>query len=124
MATSGCLDREELAALVAGQLVGSCLERVAAHLDGCPACQAAAERLDAGLTRPGRAGPRVHWRHRPQPAVRLLALQADLIDRDHFVQACTLWATRKDQPLAALLVEQGWLSPADRADVERLLAAN
>jgi serine/threonine-protein kinase len=52
----------------------------------------------------------------------VLALQADLIDRDRFVEVCTLWASRKDRPLAELLVEQGWLSDADRADVERLLA--
>jgi PAS domain S-box-containing protein len=51
----------------------------------------------------------------------VLALQADLIDRDRFVQACALWAARKDRPLADLLVEQGWLTPQDRADVERLL---
>src|SRR5207247_8989736 len=51
----------------------------------------------------------------------VLALQADLLDRDRFVQACALWAARKDVPLADLLVEQGWLTPADRADVERLL---
>ena len=52
----------------------------------------------------------------------VLALQADLIDQDRFVQACTLWASRKDTPLAAVLVEQGWLSLEDCADVERLLA--
>jgi tetratricopeptide (TPR) repeat protein len=52
----------------------------------------------------------------------VLALQADLIDGERFVQACTLWAARKDRPLGALLVEQGWLSEQDRADVERLLA--
>jgi serine/threonine-protein kinase len=52
----------------------------------------------------------------------VLALQADLIDQERFVQACTLWASRKDRPLATLLVEQGWLSAEDRADVERLLA--
>jgi hypothetical protein len=51
----------------------------------------------------------------------VLALQADLLDRDRFVQACTLWTARKDVPIADLLVEQGWLTPADRADVEGLL---
>jgi WD40 repeat protein/tRNA A-37 threonylcarbamoyl transferase component Bud32 len=52
----------------------------------------------------------------------VLALQADLIDQARFVEACTLWATRKHVPLADLLVERGWLSTADKADVERLLA--
>src|SRR5262249_22143639 len=51
----------------------------------------------------------------------VLALQADLIDRDRFIQACTLWAARKDTPVADLLVQQGWLSAEDRIDVERLL---
>jgi serine/threonine-protein kinase len=52
----------------------------------------------------------------------VLALQADLIDREQFVQACTLWAARKDAPISDLVVGQGWLSAEDRADVERLLA--
>ena len=51
----------------------------------------------------------------------ILALQADLIDRDRFIQACTLWAARKDTPIAELVVAQGWLTAADRADIERLL---
>jgi tetratricopeptide (TPR) repeat protein/tRNA A-37 threonylcarbamoyl transferase component Bud32 len=51
----------------------------------------------------------------------VLALQADLLDRDRFIQACALWAARKDIPLADLLVEQGWLTAQDRSDVERLL---
>ena len=51
----------------------------------------------------------------------VLALQADLLDKDRFVQACALWATRKHVPIAELLVEQGWLSLSDRADIERLL---
>ena len=29
----------------------------------------------------------------------VLALQADLLDSDRFVQACTLWTTRKEVPL-------------------------
>jgi serine/threonine-protein kinase len=52
----------------------------------------------------------------------VLALQADFLTHAQFVEACTLWANRKDQPLADLLVERGWLSPGDRADVERLVA--
>ena len=52
----------------------------------------------------------------------VLALQADLLDRERFVQACTLWAARKERPIADLLVDQGWLTTQDRADVERLLA--
>ncbi|HKI38327.1 MAG TPA: serine/threonine-protein kinase [Gemmataceae bacterium] len=51
----------------------------------------------------------------------VLALQAGLIDRDRFIQACTLWATHKDVPIADLLVEQGWLAPTARSLVEQLL---
>jgi serine/threonine-protein kinase len=51
----------------------------------------------------------------------VLALQADLIDDAQFARACSEWAGRKLIPLAELLVERGWLSPSDRADVERLL---
>jgi serine/threonine-protein kinase len=54
----------------------------------------------------------------------VLALQAGLIDRDRFVQACTLWAARKDRPIAALLVDQGWLTPAARDLAEQLLVVN
>jgi serine/threonine-protein kinase len=52
----------------------------------------------------------------------VLALQADLIDQAQFAEACAAWATRKDTPLADLLAARGWLTPQDRADVERLLA--
>jgi len=51
----------------------------------------------------------------------VLALQADLIDQSQFVEACTLWTTRKHVPLADLLVERRWLTTADRAHVEWLL---
>src|SRR5262249_43115689 len=51
----------------------------------------------------------------------VLALQADLIDRTQFVEACSLWATRKTVPLADLLAERGWLLPADRAHVDYLV---
>jgi tetratricopeptide (TPR) repeat protein/tRNA A-37 threonylcarbamoyl transferase component Bud32 len=51
----------------------------------------------------------------------VLALQADLLDAHRFAEACTAWSTRKDKPLADLVVERGWLTPADRDDVEKLL---
>src|SRR5262249_27208692 len=49
-------------------------------------------------------------------------LQADLIDTRQFVEACALWATRKGVPLADLLIERGWLVPADKAHVDYLIA--
>jgi len=51
----------------------------------------------------------------------VLALQADLLDADHFIKACTLWTTRKETSLPSLLIELGWITPTDKADVERLL---
>src|SRR5262249_31840262 len=51
----------------------------------------------------------------------VLALQADLIDPECFARACTLWSAQRATPLADLMVQQGWLTPEDRADVERLL---
>src|SRR5215470_13868654 len=52
----------------------------------------------------------------------VLALQLDLIDRDGFVNACAAWATRKNKPLAEVLIALGLLAPDDRAEVERLMA--
>jgi serine/threonine-protein kinase len=52
----------------------------------------------------------------------VLALQADLIDRAQFVEACTLWAADKQTPLADLLVGRGWILPDDRAHLDYLLA--
>jgi PAS domain S-box-containing protein len=51
----------------------------------------------------------------------VLALQADLIDAPQFIEACLLWTTRKNEHLADLLLERGWIEPADRAHVEYLL---
>ena len=51
----------------------------------------------------------------------VLALQADLLDAARFAEACSAWAGRKDTLLADLLVQRGWLTASDRADVEKLL---
>jgi serine/threonine-protein kinase len=51
----------------------------------------------------------------------VLALQAGLLDLDRFVEACTLWTTRRDVSLADLLIEQGWLARDDAVLVERLV---
>jgi hypothetical protein len=51
----------------------------------------------------------------------VLALQVDLIDNEQFVEACTSWTARKDQPLAEILVARGWMTRADQEDVKRLL---
>jgi len=51
----------------------------------------------------------------------VLALQADLIDSRKFIDACTLWTTRKDASLAELLVQNGWMLAADQSYVEYLV---
>ena len=51
----------------------------------------------------------------------VLALQADFLDADQFIKACTLWTTRKHIPLADLLIEFGWITLSDKADIERLV---
>src|SRR5262249_60303504 len=51
----------------------------------------------------------------------VLALQADLIDAGVFREACVAWTTCKGKPMADLLVERGWLLPADRAHIEYLV---
>jgi len=51
----------------------------------------------------------------------VLALQADLIDNDQFVKGCAFWTTDKDKALSQILIEQRWITPNDRADVDRLL---
>jgi tetratricopeptide (TPR) repeat protein/tRNA A-37 threonylcarbamoyl transferase component Bud32 len=45
LSVSDCPSAEELAGLVEGRLSGDALERVAAHVDACPSCLAAAEEL-------------------------------------------------------------------------------
>src|SRR5437762_1791705 len=51
----------------------------------------------------------------------VIALQQELIDSDQFVKVCTLWATLKRQAMPDLLLELGWIVPADKADVDRVL---
>jgi signal transduction histidine kinase/tRNA A-37 threonylcarbamoyl transferase component Bud32 len=51
----------------------------------------------------------------------VLALQAGLIDADQFVDACTIWASRKDAALADLLIARGWIEEGDRVHIEYLL---
>ena len=58
---------------------------------------------------------------RSQPSVRCIALQADVIDADQFIKICTLWTTHKQSALGDLLIELGWITPIDKADVERLV---
>jgi len=51
----------------------------------------------------------------------VLALQADLLDQREFAEACTIWSTQKQKPMAELLVERGWLTADGRVEVQRLL---
>ena len=51
----------------------------------------------------------------------VLALQAGLIDSNQFVEACALWANRKNAPLGHVLIERGWIVQTDLAHLEYLL---
>jgi PAS domain S-box-containing protein len=51
----------------------------------------------------------------------VIAMQSDLIDVRQFVDACTLWSSRKESTLADVLIQQGWLLDDDRRHVEYLL---
>src|SRR5262249_36304119 len=51
----------------------------------------------------------------------ILALQTGLLTREQFTAAVEAWATRKQTPLADILVERGWLTPADREHVNYLV---
>lgn len=49
----------------------------------------------------------------------VLAFEDELLDLQQLTSACRLWAGDKTTPLAELLVERGWVTPEDRAFIER-----
>ncbi len=51
----------------------------------------------------------------------VIALQDDLIDQTQFADVCAGWAMRLERPLADLLIERGWITDQDKAEVERKL---
>lgn len=51
----------------------------------------------------------------------VLAVQSDLIAPQEFMDACTLWASRKTMPLSEVLVQQGSITQEDRQFVQSLL---
>jgi len=50
-----------------------------------------------------------------------LALQANLISQQQFLDACMLWSSRPAMTLAEVLAQQGWLSVVDQQIVQQLL---
>jgi serine/threonine-protein kinase len=51
----------------------------------------------------------------------VIALQTDAVTRTQFIDGCALWASQKERRLADVFSERGWITPEDRADVERLV---
>jgi serine/threonine protein kinase len=51
----------------------------------------------------------------------VLALQLDLLDAQQFADGCAGWAVSHSAGLGDWLVARSWLTPSDRAEVERLL---
>src|SRR5689334_885042 len=49
----------------------------------------------------------------------VLALRAGLVDAVTFASACDAWASHPHRPLADVLLEHGWLTPADRDAIQR-----
>ena len=51
----------------------------------------------------------------------VLALQDDILSREDFVRVCSLWAGDTDQSIAALMAQEGMLTPQDQGLVEARL---
>ncbi len=51
----------------------------------------------------------------------VVALRTGLISRDQFIEACTLWAGRRDATLADLLIERGSIRPGDASRIDDLV---
>lgn len=52
----------------------------------------------------------------------IVALQLEFVDSSQFTEACAAWAVARERTLAQILVERGWISAADSAEVEQLVA--
>ncbi|MCA9143959.1 MAG: protein kinase [Planctomycetaceae bacterium] len=52
----------------------------------------------------------------------ILALQLGHVDSTQFTEACAAWAVAKQKTLAEILVERGWITRNDSAEVEQLVA--
>jgi eukaryotic-like serine/threonine-protein kinase len=50
-----------------------------------------------------------------------LALQAQLITKEQFADACTAWMEKPTRPLADLLIERGWITATARSGLEQRL---
>ena len=51
----------------------------------------------------------------------VLALQLEFVDGQQFVEACGVWATRKETALGDVLLERGWIDAEAKRQVEELL---
>jgi eukaryotic-like serine/threonine-protein kinase len=51
----------------------------------------------------------------------VLALQLEFVDGQQFVEACGVWATRKETSLGDVMLERGWIDAEAKHQVEELL---
>lgn len=51
----------------------------------------------------------------------VLAMQAELIDANEFVEACSVWTNSKEKLLVDILIERGWLLESDKVHLDYLL---
>jgi len=54
----------------------------------------------------------------------VLALQAGLLDAQQFASGCSLWCANKEQSLAQIFIDQGWLTAEERDHIAYLLERN
>ncbi|MEO1496365.1 MAG: PAS domain S-box protein [Planctomycetota bacterium] len=121
-----------LSAWLAGKLHAALAEPIERHLEDCAECAA---RLDGLESRPDAFVAKLKAvtlsERVPQdaslPAVNddlafgVLAMQLGLIDRERFVDASVLWASRTGESLADVLVENSWVDPAGRRQIDEAL---
>lgn len=120
-----------LEAWLAGSLATADNVRVERHLQVCTECAQLLEEIeladDAIVTRL-RQMERVGQFGLSSPHqdsnlwFGILAVQANLISSQQFLDACRFWSSDPTRPLADVLFQQGWLSAADRQRVDELLA--
>ncbi len=111
----------ELIAFVRGELVGPAHDRIARHLDSCPACQAVRDELRQALQALRASAPDppvVHWaRYRAELRQKLEARQARAAVRPWWHWPVPLALSAGLASVLFFLAVHGSLRPADRVDV-------
>src|SRR5262245_57214535 len=97
-----------------GRAGGSSLRRIGAL--GSPAVSHFVKELLMSETSPDSPGA-VHR----DLLFGVLALNAGIIDRTRFADACSAWVSEKETSLADWLMQRGWITAEDKLHIEYLL---